>query len=543
MLNVIVFACGAALMALEIVAARVFAPALGNSIFVWGSVISIVMIALSLGYWLGGQLADRRHSARALAPLIAGAGVLTVIVPVIAAAALPMAADMGPRIGSLVASALIFFLPALLIATVSPLGVRLAASRGLTHIGRSAGGLYAISTGGSIVGTLATSFWLIPLLSLEPLIVGIGFVLFASALMALALPRLYPEEPAAETEPATGTEPASETTGAHSVSASRAPLMRTACGAASLAIALVALGGVLGGVVLTDVASVPASDIAGERVLHREDSQYHRITVTQADNVRHLRFDASNQTALDMADGYRGVIRYPNYADLALAVNPEAKRVLILGLGGGALPKRWWRDYPDMQIDTVEIDPAVVRISKEYFDLPSDPRLRVFTQDARRFVQTSTDTYDVIFVDAYYADSLPFHLTTNEFFGEVKRRLAPGGVVAYNAIGSITGTRSELFRGMHKTVSANWQNVWVFPIGIGSSGLTELGRNIIVLASDASVSDDELVRRIESNVDGRVKLAEYPSFAADLYTNTIVADDVPLLTDAYAPVDSLIKVN
>jgi predicted membrane-bound spermidine synthase len=524
MLNVIVFACGAALMALEIVAARVLAPALGNSIFVWGSVISIVMIALSLGYWLGGQLADKRHSARALAPLIAGAGVLTVIVPVIAAAVLPMAANMGPRIGSLVASALIFFLPALLIATVSPLGVRLAASRGLTHIGRSAGGLYAISTGGSIVGTLATSFWLIPLLSLEPLIVGIGFVLFASALLSLALPRLYPEEPLAE-------------------KADTPAVARALLRPAALAVALVVLGGVLGGWVLAGVASTPTSDIAGERVLHREDSQYHRITVTQADNVRHLRFDASNQTAIDMADGYRSVIQYPNYADLALAVNPKAKRVLVLGLGGGAIPKRWWRDYPDMTIDTVEIDPAVVRVSKEYFDLPDDPRIRVFTQDARRFVQTSTDTYDVIFVDAYYADSLPFHLTTNEFFGEVKARLAPDGVVAYNAIGSVTGDRSKLFRGMHKTVSANWKNVWVFPIGIGDSGLTDLGRNIIVLASDADVSDDELVRRITTSVDGRVKLAEYPSFAEDLYSQTIVADDVPLLTDAYAPVDSLIKVN
>jgi len=549
MLNVIVFACGAALMALEIVAARVLAPALGNSIFVWGSVISIVMIALSLGYWLGGQLADKRHASRALAPLIAGAGVLTVIVPVIAAAVLPMAADMGPRIGSLVASALIFFLPALLIATVSPLGVRLAASRGLRHIGRSAGGLYAISTGGSIVGTLATSFWLIPLLSLEPLIVGIGFVLFASALLALMLPRLYPEEPAAETtdSPVATSSDVEATVEAVAADvatpAPRRPLAHPALRPASLALALVVLGGVLGGAVLADVASAPASDVAGERVLHREDSQYHRITVTQADNIRHLRFDASNQTAIDMADGYRSEISYPNYADLALAVNPDAKRVLILGLGGGAIPKRWWRDYPDMQIDTVEIDPAVVRVAKEYFDLPDDPRLHVFTQDARRFVQTSTDSYDVIFVDAYYADSLPFHLTTNEFFGEVKQRLAPGGVVAYNAIGSVTGERSKMFRGMHKTVSANWENVWVFPIGIADSGLTELGRNIIVLASDADVSDDELVRRVESSVDGRVKLAEYPSFAADLYTNTIVADDVPLLTDAYAPVDSLIKVN
>jgi predicted membrane-bound spermidine synthase len=190
MLRAIVFICGAALMALELVAARVLAPALGNSIFVWGSVISVVMLALSLGYWVGGQLADRVSAARALSPLIAGAGLLTVLAPLIAAATLPWAADLGPRLGSLAASTAIFFLPALLLATVSPLAVRLVASDGLERIGRSAGSLYAISTAGSIAGTLATAFWLIPALSLSPLIVAIGFTLFACSLAALALPRL-----------------------------------------------------------------------------------------------------------------------------------------------------------------------------------------------------------------------------------------------------------------------------------------------------------------------------------------------------------------
>ena len=131
MLNVIVFVCGAALMALEIVAARVLAPALGNSIFVWGSVISIVMIALSLGYWVGGQLADKRDASRVLSPLIAaarrahraGAGRRR-------RRRCPRVAGLDPRLGSLVAAALIFFVPALLLATVSPLSVRLAASRG-----------------------------------------------------------------------------------------------------------------------------------------------------------------------------------------------------------------------------------------------------------------------------------------------------------------------------------------------------------------------------------------------------------------------------
>ncbi len=190
MLRAIVFVCGAALMALELVAARVLAPALGNSIFVWGSVISTVMLALSLGYWVGGQLADRVSAARALSPLIAGAGLLTVLAPLIAVATLPWAGELGPRLGSLAASAAIFFLPALLLATVSPLAVRLVASDGLDRIGRSAGSLYAISTAGSIAGTLATAFWLIPALSLTPLIVAIGFTLFGCALAALALPRL-----------------------------------------------------------------------------------------------------------------------------------------------------------------------------------------------------------------------------------------------------------------------------------------------------------------------------------------------------------------
>ncbi len=519
MLNVIVFACGAALMALELVAARVLAPALGNSIFVWGSVISVVMLALSLGYWLGGQLADKVSASRALAPLIAGAGVLTVLAPMIAAAVLPWCAELGPRLGSLAASALIFFAPALLLATVSPLAVRLGATRGMERIGRSTGGLYSISTAGSIVGTLATSFWLIPALSLEPLTVAIGFSLFACALLSLALPALYPE----------GTP-------------SFAPAGRRRPRAAWLALALVVAGGALGAFVLVRVAPVSATNGLGERVLYRADTQYHRLSVTEANGVRHLRFDASNQSAIDVADGYTSVIKYPNYMDLALALKPDAKRVLVLGLGGGAIAKRWWRDYPDMTIDAVEIDPAVVDVSKRYFGLPSDDRVRVFTADARRFVQDGTGTYDVVIVDAYYADSLPFHLTTSQFLAEVKTRMAPDGVLAYNVIGSVRGDDSKLFRSMYRTAQENWKHLWVFPIGIGSDGDAQARRNIIVLATDTDTAQADLVARVRDGVGGKVKLEGFSAFADDLYTELVPVADVPLLTDSHAPTDSLIRV-
>ena len=519
MLNVIVFVCGAALMALEIVAARVLAPALGNSIFVWGSVISVVMLALSLGYWIGGHLADRISASRALAPLTAGAGLLIMLAPLIAKATLPWAANLGPRLGSLTASALIFFLPALLLATVSPLGVRLSASRGLERIGRSAGELYAISTGGSIAGTLATSFWLIPLLSLEPLIVAIGFTLFGCSVASLTLPRLYAEERPEPTPAAT-----------------RWP------NPGALSLGLMLAGVIVGVFVLARVAPVSASNDRGERVLFRTDTQYHRITVTEADNVRHLRFDASNQSAIDLTDGYRSVIAYPNYMDLVFALKPDAKRVLVLGLGAGAITKRWHRDYPNMVIDSVEIDPVVIDVSKRFFALPEDPRLKVYNQDARRFIQTTAETYDLVIVDCYYDEALPFHLTTSEFLGEVKRRVSPDGVVAYNVISSLGGDGSRLFRSMYRTAGTQWDHLWVFPIGYGEDGIKDRRRNIIVLATDADVTRADLLGRIESRVGGTVALNGFLDFAHDLYTERVPDADVRLMTDAHAPTDSLIDV-
>lgn len=513
MLNLIVFVCGAALMSLELVAARVLAPYMGNSIYVWGSVISMVMVALSLGYWLGGQAADRYGTRRTLPLAIAAAALTTVVIPVIAEPVLPWAAQLGPRLGSLVASAAIFFVPALLLATVSPLGVQLAAERDAgAHVGKRAGGLYAVSTGGSIVGTLATSFWLIPLLSLEPLIVCTGFLLAGAALASLALAG----GGAAEAVPGRG--------------------------ALRGAVAVAVAAALLGGFVLWRVAPAPERNSFGETVLFQTDTQYHRITVTEQDDVRHLRFDRSNQSAIDLADGLTSRIAYPNYMHLALALNPDAKRVLVLGLGGGAITKRFWHDYPEMTVDSVEIDPVVVDVAERYFGFPRDERLRVFTEDARRFVQASDDTYDIIIVDAYYADSLPFHLTTEEFLTEVKARMAPDGVLAYNVISAVDGGRSDLFRSMYRTANGVWDEMWVFPIGIADSGMTQSVRNIIVMATDAKVPSDVALQRVRERVDGRVTIEGFPSFADDFWAEPVPVADVPLLTDAHAPTDSLIDV-
>ncbi|MCL2503632.1 MAG: fused MFS/spermidine synthase [Coriobacteriia bacterium] len=550
MLEVIVFVCGAALMGLEFLAARMFAPMLGSSLFVWGAVVSVVMVALSLGYWIGGQLADRFGTTRTLAPVVATAGLFTVLVPLVNRTVLPVLAGLDVRAGSLAASLVVFFLPALMLAMVSPLGIRLAAGADLGHIGRTAGQLSAISTAGSIVGTLATAFWLIPILSLDGLVVGIGCLLFATSLLAIALPSAYSKRIDAEK-----TVPPSEKAAGASGTAAAGAAAKWFLGGRGYAIVTVAftvIGVAWGAFTLTGggfgerggfgMAPDPALH-QEEEIIYSKDTQYHRLLVTEDSTIRHLRFDRSHQSAMFLDDTYDTPFSYPKYLHVAVAAKPDSEKVLVVGLGGGSFIKRAWRDYPNMTIDVVEIDPKVILVASKYFDMPEDERIRIHAEDGRRFLAGTDEKYDLIVMDAYYADALPSHLVTAEFFEEAKAHLTPDGVLAYNMIGSVEGTRSELFRSMYKTADSVWENLWVFPIGIASDGNLLLNRNIIVLATDNRLSNSVLLGRIENGVSGRVTVDGFNGYGADLYDGPIDTTDVPLLTDQHAPTDSLIKVN
>jgi spermidine synthase len=511
LLRILVFICGAVLMALEILGARVLAPVLGTSIFVWGALITSFMVAMSIGYWVGGLLSVRHAHLRALGLAAAGAGALTVLVPTLASAVLPSAATLGPRLGPLTAAMGVFFAPTLLLSFVSPMAVRIA-SLHPDGVGRTAGSLYALSTAGSILGSLGTAFWLIPLAPVDTLVIASGLLLAVIGVLAALAPVVEPQP--------------------------RRAAWVTAVVLAAAFAAAVGIGTLAG----QPAAAQRAANDAGERIVFRKDTQYHRITVTDRQGVRSLKFDNRRQSAIDLKDGYSSDIAYTDYLHLALALKPDAKRVLVLGLGGGALPKRMWHDYPGMQIDSVEIDPVVVDVAKRYFGMPDSPRLRVFTQDARQYVATTRDRYDIVVVDAYYADSIPFHLTTAEFFRQVRRILNPDGVVAYNLIGNVEGGNSKLFRSFYKTVGSVWPDTYVFPVGIAKENNPTMIRNIILLASDGAVPDSILLDRIERRVDGRVSVRGFADFGADLYMQRIPIADVPELTDRFAPVDSLIHI-
>jgi spermidine synthase len=489
LLQLTVFVCGAVLLGVEIVGSRVLAPYFGSSIFVWGSLISTFLAGLTVGYYTGGFLADRKPHLSAMATLILVAGVLVVILPAVAPPVNRAIAsvDFGPRLNPLLSTLCLFFLPSVFMGTVSPYAIKLAASS-LATIGNTAGLIYAISTAGSIVGALLTAFYLIQLIGVRSILYSLGVTLMALAILLLVVSRTTPRR----------------------------------LGKRAIA----------WGMVMVLCAGLPAT--AAVKILYEKDSLYHRIVVTEDDGLRTMRFDRLRQSALDLNDPDRMVFHYTQYLHLAIAFHDNPQRALFIGLGGGSAPRRFHQDYPNLLIDVAELDPEVVNVAKRYFMFEESDRMKVQAVDGRIFLQKTPHRYDIIVLDAYYADAIPFHLTTREFLQELKAKLTPTGIVVSNIIGNVRGADSKLFRSILKTLETEFAQTYVFPV-------VEVS-NIIVIASQGKdrLGKQELIRRARGLEDaGKVQ------FPLERYGHTYVLeaipmDDVPVLTDDYAPVDGLL---
>ncbi len=335
-IGVAVFIAGAVLLGLEIASSRVLAPFFGSSLYVWGALIGVVLAGLSLGYWLGGMAADREPTPALFVGVLGLAALLVLAIPFVDGWVLDQVVELdpGPRLNPLLATIVLFGAPAVVLGTVSPIAVKLRA-RSLDHLGRTAGRLFAISTAGSIAGTFATAFWLIPELGTDQLLAAGAVALMLAAACVALVERL------------------------------------AVAFVAAVAIAAASFAGVLslapekGGTVAASEfrnwspvyrqrgvdeeerqLGDPNDAQSGYEVLHAKDTQYHRLAVVQDSTSRYLRFDSSFQSGMWRDQPYRTRFEYTDYLQLALAYNPGAKRILFVGLGGGSAPKRMWRDFP-----------------------------------------------------------------------------------------------------------------------------------------------------------------------------------------------------
>ncbi len=263
-------------------------------------------------------------------------------------------------------------------------------------------------------------------------------------------------------------------------------------------------------------------------LVYSHSSPYHDIHVEDLGYLRVLRFERNRQSSMYLDAPFDTDFEYPAYLHTPLALKPDATRTLVIGLGGGSVVKRMWRDYQDMTLDVVELDPEIVEVAHRFFELPRDPRIRVVVDDGRAFLETATGNWDIVIVDAFDEDRVPRSLTTEEFLRLVRDRLSADGVVAYNFIGAPTGDHSKPFRSLYRTLSNVWRHVWVF---MTDEGLLTEGANLILLGTDADVSADELRARLAGRVGGKVSVPAFDRFGEDLYTGEIRTGDVPIIVD------------
>ena len=506
MLRVFVFVSGAVLMSLEILGSRVLAPQYGNSVIVWGSLIGVFLGGLSLGYWCGGRLADRMPSPPVIATLVAAAGAYAILIPTIAPVVFRLAGD-SVRIGSLSTAAVLFLIPCVLLGAVSPYAIRLQKAES-HRIGRAAGGLYALSTLGSILGTIATAFWLLPIAGVPTLIRALGGTLIFIA-VALVLSSI------------------------RSIRFTRVA-----------AVAAVGFFCVIGGtIVVARSFSVQAKGgSAQEKVVFEKDSFYHHIRVIDRGDVRELRFDTSNQSAIYKSRPLVSVHPYTEFLNLGAVFVAAPRDVLVIGLGGGIVPRQFLAQFPRVRVDCAEIDPEVIDVAHRFFTFPkSDARLRVAAEDGRRFLTRSDRRYDMIIVDAFYKDSVPFHLVTKEFFALCRQKLTPNGVLVLNTIGTVRGARSALFASVYRTVGAVFPERYVFTRFVNYANLDNEIRSCIIIAGGRTKMslaqlDDAFAEARQRGVSEIIlrHRNDFLSREPDLFL-------ARMFSDAYAPVDDLIS--
>ncbi len=492
-LKTVVAVSGAVLMAFEILGSRVLAPSYGSSVYVWGSLISTFLVALSAGYALGGRIADRRPSLGALSVVLSLAAILMLPSIVWANPLLAYIGSLGwdVRWSALAAATVLFLPPSLAIGMVTPFAVRIGI-RSLEAAGRVSGGYAALSTAGSIAGTLAATFFLIPAFPLGALLIGLAATL---VLCAMILVR------------------------------DRASAVVAVLGAVALAVAA--------------YSRVPLKGVAGEKILVRRDTPYHHITVTQLDTSRWLRFDTLTQSGVNLKYPERSAIGYDEALLASLAFRPGIQRVCMIGLGGGSFPRAFARIRPDAEIDSVEIDPVVRDIALEFFLYKESERVRTVVADGRVFLSQPGPPYDLIVLDAFNSTGVPFHLSTREFFETVRRRLSPDGVFAANFVGNLMGKDGRLFWATYRTIRRQFGQVYVASPRI-KEGLSPSEGNIIVFATvSADPLDLDALRQRAGELADRWKLTNTRRHMDSLVHSPPVPDGIPELTDAYAPVEAL----
>jgi len=490
-LCLIAFGSGAVVMSMELIVSRILTPVFGSSTYTWGSLIGLVLTGLALGYFLGGKISDKDPKFRKICSIIFSAGLYVIFVPFIAPVILGFTLNDLPQnqFSSLFATFVLIFFPTTLLGFVSPYVIKLG-TVSLHQVGNVSGTLYSIATIGSIFGTFLTIFVLIPTIDVRTILFGLGITLMIISLLGLKkMPKI-------------------------------------------LTIAIII------------ILFTPSSSIVTGLMPHmgtvllETETQYSHLDIVDSDNKRTLYLNGMRHSQMDKDNPNDLILTYTKYFHLGKLFNSQLDKILFVGGGGFSGPKNFLENYPDSIIDVVEIDPGVIDVAKTYFSLKDNPRLQIFNEDARTFLVNSDYKYDLIILDAYATDYVPFHLLTQEYFQILKEHLEPEGIVISNLIGSIEGDTSNLPSSVYKTMENSFSTVYVFTTAENSLNLVQ---NLIFVATqeDNQLNEKELENlAIQNNANSILVDTQY---LKNYYISGMRTETVPILTDAFSPVEVMIN--
>lgn len=495
------FVIGGLIMALEMTGSRFLTPFFGNSVFTWASIISMVLLALAIGYFFGGNFAEKKPQATSIAYIILLAAFFTLFIPVYFEALFKFIYKNIPdiRLGGFLGALSILFLPLSLMGIYSPYSVKLGMKYSNSP-GKVSGTIYAISTIGSIVGTLGVTFFLIPNIGSNAIAESLSFIAFLSACSLFFLQFKNKDKRTFK----------------------KTPIIL------SLSAYII--------VFMFMVFSSEIKNLLGieqkknKYIIEEIESNYNHIIIKQKGEYISMSFSRYKskytESKINIFNDDELPVSYTQTMLVSLAYTDNPKKILMIGVGGGMITKHIHKYIPQINITGVELDEKVLAMAKKYFKLEEDSSYKIVIQDGRLFLNNTNKLYDIIMVDAYKGGYIPFHLCTREFYSLVKNHLTKKGIVALNL-----HSGSKLYPRIIKTLKDVFENVDLYK--------SKTSSNIIAIASiSKQKKSDELMKNaqiLQNKYKFYYDLSEFISLKVE--APSLKKKEV--LTDDFAPINYL----
>lgn len=452
-LKFLAFLNGALVMILEITGARLIAPFYGTTFFVWSSLISIILAALSIGYYWGGKLADNPRRLSLLLYLLWASGLaLTALIFLKEPIFSIFANTYGNKYWLLVITTILFAPVTIIFGMISPLIVRISL-QGISNTGQTVGQLYAVSTIGSIAGTLLAGYVLLGLIGSTAILWFILIVIGIEFVIAWQVQTNKQIQ--------------------HLILLTLLFIMIISCG-----------------LYINRKSKTYVADI---------DTQYSRFLITdnirQEKRIRSLINDYGfAQAKIDLDQPENLTSKYHQLFAESIALKPNTKRILAIGGGAFVFPQNLAKNHPEIQVDVVEIDPKLIEVAKSYFFYEELPNLTVHHADGRQFLLSTNNKYDLIFIDAFAGKYVPFHLVTREFISELDQHLETDGIVITNLIGIQQPNQHDNFlNAVYHTFGTEYSHQNIIPTSITNIDPNDI-QNFVLISSHRSLDYKQLTQ-------------------------------------------------